>query len=60
VVNILKIGGHYMDLIKLEVPDVAAAIGVLETSLRREKLLLRRSISRTEKKLKEFEEKEGR
>jgi len=49
-----------MDLIKLEVPDVAAAIGVLETSLRREKLLLRRSISRTEKKLKEFEEKEGR
>ena len=45
-----------MGMIKLEVSDVATAIGVLESSLKREKFLLERSISKTKKKLKAFEE----
>ena len=48
-----------MGVIKFEVPDVVTSIGVLETSLKREKLLLEGSISKTKKKLKEFEEKRG-
>lgn len=35
-----------MDVIKLEVPDVVMAMGVLEASLKREKLLLDSSISK--------------
>jgi len=48
-----------MGVIKLEVPDVAAAIGVLEPLLKRKKLLLERSIFETTKKLSDFEEKKG-
>ena len=46
-----------MEVIKLKVPDVVTAIGVLETSLKRELFLLDKSIVDTKKKLKEFEEK---
>ncbi len=46
-----------MEVIKLKVPDVVRAIGVLETSLKRELFLLDKSIVDTKKKLKEFEEK---
>ena len=46
-----------MEVIKLEVPDVATAIGVLETSLKRELFLLDKSILDTKKKLRVFEEK---
>jgi len=46
-----------MEVIKLKVPDVVTAIGVLETSLKRELLLLDKSIVDTKKKLKVFEEK---
>ncbi|MEA1965500.1 MAG: hypothetical protein U9O41_10335 [Candidatus Aerophobetes bacterium] len=48
-----------MGVIKFEVPDVVASIGVLETLLKREKLLLEKSISKTKRKLKEFEERKG-
>ena len=48
-----------MGVIKFEVPDVVTSIGVLETSLKRERLLLERSISKTKKKLEEFEERKG-
>ncbi len=48
-----------MGVIKLEVPDVAAAIGVLEPLLKRKKLLLERSILETTKKLSDFEERTG-
>jgi len=48
-----------MEVIKLEVPDVVTAIGVLETSLKRELFLLNKSILDTKKKLKVFEEKNG-
>ena len=48
-----------MEVIKLKVPDVAAAIGVLETSLKRELFLLDKSIFKTKKKLRDFEEKKG-
>jgi len=48
-----------MGVIKFEVSDIVTSIGVLETSLKREGLLLERSISKTKKKLKEFEEREG-
>ena len=40
-----------MEVIKLKVPDVATAIGVLGASLKREPLLLDRSIVDTKKKL---------
>ncbi len=46
-----------VEVIKLKVPDVVTAIGVLETSLKRELLLLDKSIFDTKKKLKDFEEK---
>ena len=46
-----------MEVIKLKVPDVATAIGVLGASLKREPLLLDRSIVDTKKKLEVFEEK---
>jgi hypothetical protein len=46
-----------MEVIKLKVPDVATAIGVLETSLKRVLFLLDKSIFKTKKKLKDFEEK---
>ena len=46
-----------MEVIKLKVPDVVTAIGVLETSLKRELLLLDKSIFETKKKLRDFEEK---
>ena len=46
-----------MEVIKLKVPDVLTAIGVLETSLKRELFLLDKSIFKTKKKLKTFEEK---
>ena len=46
-----------MDVIKLKVPDVVTAIGVLETSLKREIFLLDKSIRDTKKKLRIFEEK---
>jgi hypothetical protein len=48
-----------MEVIKLKVPDVVTAIGVLETSLKREMFLLDKSISDTKKKLRIFEEKSG-
>ena len=48
-----------MGVIKLEVPDVAVAIGVLEPLLKRKKLLLERSILETTKKLSDFEERTG-
>ncbi len=48
-----------MEVIKLEVPDVVTAIGVLETSLKRELFLLDTSILDTKKKLWDFEEKSG-
>ena len=48
-----------MEVIKLKVPDVATAIGVLETSLKRELFLLDKSIFKTKKKLRDFEEKKG-
>lgn len=43
-----------MEVIKLKVPDVATAIGVLETSLKRELFLLDKSIVDTKKKQKKF------
>ena len=46
-----------MEVIKLKVPDVVTAIGVLETSLKRELFLLDKSIFKTKKKLQDFEEK---
>ena len=46
-----------MEVIKLEVPDVVTAIGVLGASLKRERFLLDKSIVDTKKKLKVFEEK---
>jgi len=46
-----------MEVIKLKVPDVVTAIGVLETSLTRELFLLDKSIFKTKKKLRDFEEK---
>jgi hypothetical protein len=46
-----------MEIITLKVPDVATAIGVLQTSLKRELFLLDKSIVDTKKKRKEFEEK---
>jgi hypothetical protein len=46
-----------MEVIKLKVPDVATAIGMLESSLKRELLLLDKSIVETKKKLRDFEEK---
>ena len=46
-----------MEVIKLKVPDVVAAIGVLGTSLKRELFLVDKSILNTKKKLKDFEEK---
>ena len=46
-----------MGVIKLKVPDVVTAIGVLETSLKRELFLLDKSTFKTKKKLKTFEEK---
>jgi len=46
-----------MEVIKLKVPDVATAIDVLETSLKRELLMLDKSIVDTKKKLKVFEGK---
>ena len=48
-----------MGVIKLEVPDVVTAIGVLGQLLKRKKLLLDRSIFETTKKLRAFEEREG-
>jgi len=48
-----------MEVIKFKVPDVATAIGVLETSLKREKFLLDKSILDTKNKLRDFEEKYG-
>ena len=48
-----------MGVIKLEVPDVVAAIDVLGQLLNRKKLLLDRSIFETTKKLRAFEEREG-
>jgi len=45
-----------MEVIKFKVPDVVTAIGVLETSLKREKFLLDKSILDTKKKLRDFEE----
>ena len=46
-----------MEVIKFKVPDVATAIGVLETSLKRELFLLDKSILDTKKKLRDFEDK---
>jgi hypothetical protein len=46
-----------MEVIKLKVPDVVTAIGVLDTSLKRELFLLDKSIVDTKKKLQYFEEK---
>jgi hypothetical protein len=46
-----------MKVIKLKVPDVVTAIGLLETSLKRELFLLDKCIVDTKKKLKVFEEK---
>ncbi|MBL7117755.1 MAG: hypothetical protein ISS94_03095 [Candidatus Syntrophoarchaeum sp.] len=46
-----------MEVIKFKVPDVATAIGVLETSLKREMFLLDKSILDTKKKLRDFEDK---
>jgi len=46
-----------MEVIKLKVPDIATAIGVLEMSLKRELFLLDKSIFKTKKKLRDFEEK---
>jgi len=43
-------------MIKLVVPDVVTAIGVLGTALKRELFLLDKSILDTKKKLKVFEE----
>ena len=43
-----------MEVIKLKVPDVVTAIGVLETSLKREMFLLDKSIRDTKKKLSYF------
>ena len=43
-------------MIKLEVPDVVTAIGLLETALKRELFLLDKSILDTKKKLQVFEE----
>jgi len=43
-------------MIKLEVPDVVTAIGVLGASLKRELFLLDKSILDTKKKLQVFEE----
>ena len=48
-----------MEVIKLKVPDVVTARGVLETSLKREMFLLDKSIRDTKKKLRVFEEKSG-
>lgn len=48
-----------MEMIRLKVPDVVTAIGVLETSLKREMFLLDKSIRDTKKKLRIFEEKRG-
>ncbi|CAD6491149.1 MAG: hypothetical protein EMLJLAPB_00213 [Candidatus Argoarchaeum ethanivorans] len=48
-----------MGVIKLEVPDVVTAIGVLGHLLKRKELLLDRSIFETTKKLRAFEEREG-
>ena len=48
-----------MEVIKFKVSDVATAISVLETSLKRELFLLGRSILDTKKKLKDFEVKNG-
>jgi hypothetical protein len=46
-----------MEVIKLKVPDVVTAIGVLGTSLKRELFLVDKSILNTKKKLQDFEEK---
>ena len=46
-----------MEVIKFKVPDVATAISVLETSLKRERFLLDKSILDTKKKLRDFEDK---
>ena len=46
-------------MIKLKVPDVVTAIGVLGTALKRELFLLDKSIVDTKKKLKVFEERNG-
>ena len=43
-------------MIKLEVPDVVTAIGVLGTAHKRELFLLDKSIIDTKKRLKVFEE----
>ena len=48
-----------MEVIKFEVQDVATAIGVLATSLKRELFLLDKSILDTKEKLRDFEEKSG-
>jgi len=48
-----------MEVIKLKVPDVVTAIGVLEASLKREPFFLDKNIFNTKKKLKDFEEKSG-
>ncbi len=48
-----------MEVIKLKVPDVVTAIGVLGASRKRERLLLDKSIFKTKKKLQDFEEKKG-
>ncbi|MDI6811292.1 MAG: hypothetical protein QMD80_06445 [archaeon] len=48
-----------MEVIKLKVPDVPTAIGVLESSLKRELFLLDKSIFKTKKRLTDFEEKKG-
>jgi len=47
----------YREVIKLKVPDLATAIGVLGASRKREWFLLDKSILDTKKKLKVFEEK---
>jgi len=57
--NLEELGGDSMGMIKLEVSDVVTSIDVLGRSLKREKLLLERSISKTKKKLKEFKERKG-
>ncbi|MDI6885669.1 MAG: hypothetical protein QMD22_04845 [archaeon] len=48
-----------MEVIKLKVPDVPTALGVLESSLKRELFLLDKSIFKTKKRLTDFEEKKG-
>jgi hypothetical protein len=48
-----------MEVIKLKVPDVATAIGILGASHKRELFLLDKSIVDTKKKLREFEGKNG-